>query len=70
MKDVDACDDSMEEFQNNVPMRDTRWCQDNIKFDRACTIRNHVMLVTEFAPVGLWTSSGSAQSQATISKQC
>ena len=52
MKEVDGSEESMEEFENEVTMLDKFRCDQIVHFYGACTIPNHVMMVTEFAPCG------------------
>ena len=58
MKEVDASADSMAEFEKEVAMLDKFRCDEIVHFYGACTIPNHVMMVTEFAP---WKSDGLHQ---------
>ena len=52
MKEVDGSEESMEEFENEVTMLDKFRYDQIVHFYGACTIPNHVMMVTEFAPCG------------------
>ena len=52
MKDVDASRDTLDEFSKEVGMLDKFRCDQIVHFYGACTIQNHVMMVTEFAPCG------------------
>ena len=52
MKDVDASNATMDEFEKEVAMLDKFRCDQIVHFFGACIIPNHVMMVTEFAPCG------------------
>ena len=52
MKEVDASEASMAEFEKEVAMLDKFRCDQIVHFYGACFIPNHVMMVTEFAPCG------------------
>ena len=52
MKEVGVSADSMDEFEKEVAMLDKFRCEQIVHFYGACFIRNHVMMVTEFAPCG------------------
>ena len=52
MKDVDASAATMAEFEKEVAMLDKFRCDQIVHFYGACTIPNHIMMVTEFAPCG------------------
>ena len=52
MKEVDATEESMEEFEKEVTMLDKFRCYFIVHLNRACLIPNQGMVVTEFAPCG------------------
>lgn len=52
MKEVGASEEAMEEFAKEVAMLAKFRCEQIVHFYGACTIRNHIMMVTEFAPCG------------------
>ena len=52
MKDVDASEKSLAEFEKEIAMLDKFRCEQIVHFYGACFIPNHIMMVTEFAPCG------------------
>ena len=52
MKEVGVSADAIDEFEKEVAMLDKFRCDQIVHFYGACTIPNHVMMVTEFAPCG------------------
>ena len=55
MKENGTTDEATAEFAKEVAMLDKFRCDQIVHFYGACTITNHVMLVTEFAPCGSLT---------------
>ena len=52
MKEVGASEASMDEFVKEVEMLDKFRCAEIVHFYGACTIKNHMKMVTEFGPCG------------------
>ena len=52
MKEIGTSSESLAEFAKQVAMLDKFRCEQIVHIYGACTIPNHIMLVTEFAPCG------------------
>ena len=49
MKEIGATEESLDEFANDVAIRDKFRCVQIVHFSGECTIPNNIMMVTEFA---------------------